>query len=318
MEKKKDIQFEQMLNKSSYMNVITSMLSRLIIPNNLPKELKKDFPFFLIRTLLFGSGFIVSDKNGVLHYTNGSLVEPFDDFGFGTKFITHTIMGNEYKGELNKDGCVIFPYSARRTINVLEKTARHLSELDTSEKFLIRWARVAPIIVADDNKQKETMLEVIKSIMDGCLTPVVSENALSKLLNEKSESFATIDVMKSDRIKDLQYLNEQRQFIIKNISQLFGLPYQTGTKLAQQSVDEVNSGNGLCYVLPLDILGNFETFAENLNETFGLNVSFTLNSLVLHEMEKYFNEVENEHECGENITDELEQSTDSEQEHTGD
>lgn len=318
MEKKKDIQLEQFLNKSSYMNVITSMLSRLIIANNLPTELKNDFPFFLIRTLLFGVGFIVSDNNGKFHYTNGNLVEPFDDFGYGTKYITHTVMGTEYKGEINKNGCVVFPYSARRTINVLEKTARHLSELDTSEKFLIRWSRVAPFIVANDNKQKETLLEVIKSVMEGNLTPVVSENALSKLLNEKEESFATIDVMKSDRIKDLQYLNEQRQFLIKNISQLFGLPYQTGTKMAQQSVDEVNSGNGLCYALPLDILGNFETFAESLNETFGLNVSFTLNNLVLHEMEKYFNEEENEHDCGETITDELEQLTDNKQEPTGD
>lgn len=316
MNTRKENKYEQWLNDMTYMSIIMSMLSNIIIPENLPEEIEDDFDYWLQVTLLSGSGFIVKSGDK-FHLVHGVRVEPWDDFGFGENYICHTRMGKEYKGKLNDTGCVVYPYSSRRPINVMKKTADHLAELDMSEKFLIKWAKVAPFILAKDSKTKVALQEIIASVMDGNMTPAVATNAITELTD--GEAVVTLDVMTPERIRDLQYLNEHREHIIKEIFELFGMPYTISTKMAQQSVDEINGTNGCCYVLAYDIQKNFNKFADKLNKTFELDVKFKLNPLILHELEKYFNESEEDRNVGENITDELTGSdTDNGSESSGD
>lgn len=304
---KQQVIWDEYLNRSSYISVITSMLSNLIEAEGLPQELEDDFDFFLITTLLTGKGFIVKGEDGLLHYTHGERVEPWDDFGFGKNYITFTSMGQEYKGTLNVDGVVVYPYSSRRPINIIRKTAEHLTELDTSENFLIRWARVAPILLGRDTKTVEALKNVVKSVMTGNMIPALSDNILDRITTgTDTQPVVTLDVMQPDRIRDLQYLGEYRDRLKKQIFELFGLPYQTATKQAQQSVDEVNSGNGCCYALPYDILKNFQKLSKRLKQTFDIDVTFKLNVLIMRELEKYFEQDGDEnHETGQNISDEL-------------
>lgn len=299
---RRENEYEKWLNDMTYMSIIMSMLSNIIIPENLPEEIEDDFDYWLQLTLLSGSGFMVHAEDGY-HLVHGVRVEPWDDFGYGKNYICHTRMGREFKGELNETGCIVYPYSSRRSINVMKKTADHLAELDMSEKFLIKWAKVAPFILAKDSKSKAALQEIIKSVMDGNMPPAVATNALAELTD--TDSVVTLDVMQPERIRDLQYLNEHREHIIKEIFELFGMPYQISTKMAQQSKDEINSGNGACYVLAYDIQKNFNKFADKVNKAFGLDVKFTLNPLILNELEKYFNESEDDRNVGESIRDEL-------------
>ena len=303
---RKETEIEQAVNKNSYMSIIMSMVSNIIVPINLPEELEYDFDYFLIETLLRNSGFIVRGDDGKFHYAHGNLIEPWDDFGFGKRYIAFNHMGKEWRGTINEDGCIVRPFSSRRPINQFTKTANHLAELETSEHFLVKWARVAPFLLANDNKQKEALLDVVKSVMNGNMTPIVSDNLLHKLVDDtNTPPVVTVDVMQPERIRDLQYLNEHREHIIKEMVELFGIPYQISTKMAQQSKDEINSGNGACYIIPMDILKNFRKFARQLNKAFDLNVDFKLNVLILNELEKYFNQESENNETGENIRDEL-------------
>lgn len=152
--------------------------------------------------------------------------------------------------------------------------------------------------------------------MEGNLTPMISENILPKLFEgDNSQSLYSIDLMQPERIRDLQYLTEYKEHVIKELLEVFGFPFQISTKMAQQSKDEINSGNGACYIIPMDILKNFRKFARNLNKTFGLNVEFNLNVLILSELEKYFNQEGENHETGENIRDELTGSEHTDSEH---
>lgn len=288
------------------MSIILSCLSNMIEQTGLPEELEQDFGFFLANTLLTGSGFIVKDSAGNPHYTHGTLTEPWDDFGFGKNYITHTVMGTEYKGTLNKDGCIIFPYSSRRPINTVHKTAKMLTEIDLSTEFLVKWAKVAPFLIGKDSKTISALQETVKSVMSGNLHPMLSENLLANMgLDGNGEPIISVDVMQPERIRDLQYLNEHRENVLKNIYNIFGIPVQTGTKRAQQTTDEINGFNGSCFILPYDIKQNFNRFATNLNKVFGWNVKFNLNPLILSELEKYFNEQESDRNVGENIRDEL-------------
>ena len=284
-------EIERAINEKSNLSVILSSLSEIIKPINLPDYLEDNFKFFLISTLYTGKGFIVSDLNGKLHYTHGELVAPFDDYGYGKNYITYTKMGTEYKGELNVNGCVIFPYASRMRINVFDETADHLAEIMSSEKFLLKWAKVAPFLFAKDSKTKQAIQDVIKSVMSGNMTPILSENVISDIMIDGKEKAPVImqDVFQPERVRDLEYISNYKDSLLKDIYHLFGIPVQLSTKKAQQSIDEINALNGSCYVLPLDILSNFKTFAKNLNRTFGLNVDFKLNDLIENEIAKYYN-----------------------------
>lgn len=310
---KRETQLELAMNKHSYYSVIMSMLSNLVIAMNLPDELNRNFPLFLQDALLTGISSIgkLDNDDGKLHYLpHTSITGGFeeDDFGFGTEATAFTVMGKQSKGNINEKLCVLYPYSSRSRNFQIQRCIEHLKEIDLSEMFLIKWSRIAPIILAKDNKTKQALLDVVKSISEGNLTPMLSDNALT-LMTENGEPIVTIDLMQADRVRDLQYLNEQRSHIIKELAELFGMPYQVQTKMAQQSIDEINSGNGLCYVLPLDILKNFNAFAEDVNNTFGTDIKFTLNPLIMRELEKYFNQESND--TGSEVMQEVEQATDT-------
>lgn len=313
---KKEMELAENRNKAGYISLIYSMISNLIVATGLPEELEDDFDYFLIKTLIDNSGFIVKGEDGLFHYAHGETIDPYDDMGFGRKYIVFNEMGKEWRGTLNENGCVVRPFSSRRRINLIRKTSEELAEIDTSTTFLIKWARVAPFLVGNDNKQKQALLDVVKSVMEGNLTPMISENILPKLFEgDNSQSLYSIDLMQPERIRDLQYLTEYKEHVIKELLEVFGIPFQISTKMAQQSKDEINSGNGACYIIPMDILKNFRKFARNLNKTFGLNVEFNLNVLILSELEKYFNQEGENHETGENIRDELTGSEHTDSEH---
>lgn len=289
MTKTKLNELERAINERSFLSIILSCLSELIKPINFPSELERNFKYFLIQTLYKGKGFIVRGEDGTLHYTHGELVEPWDDFGFGLNYISFTAMGKEFRGELNKDGCVIFPYSSRRKINIFDEVADHLAEITSSEKFLLKWAKVAPFLLVKDSKTKNALQDTINSVMSGNMMPVLSDNTLSDLINDNNtESFTIKDVMQADRIRDLEYISMYKETLVKDIFSLFGVPVQSSMKKAQQSVDEVNNLNGSCYILPLDILSNFKQFAADLNNTFGLNVDFKLNDIIENEISKNY------------------------------
>lgn len=282
-----------------------SMMSNLVVPEGLPEELEDDFSYWLIETLLTNKGLIVKAEDGyhLVHGTSLDNGSGYDDFGFGKDYVAHTKMGREFRGKLNETGVIVRPFSSRRPINVFKKLAEDLSEIDMSEKFLVKWSRVAPFFSVRDSKQKVALEEVIKSVWNGNMIPMVSDNVLSNLV-DNAKSIEMIDVMQSDRVKDLQYLEQHKETIIKHVAEIFGIPYQISTKRAQQSVDEVNGSNGLCYVIPIDIKKNFNIFAKNIKKAFGIDVKFNLSPLILSEMEKYFSQP-SENTVGENIQDEL-------------
>lgn len=317
MRTKKENELIELINNNSYYSIIYSMISNIIEPINLPEELEDDFDYFLIHSIIRNSGFIVKGKDDKFHYCYGALAEPWDDFGYGKNFIAHNYKGDEFKGELDVDGCLIRPFTSRMPISIFNKVTSQLSSLDMSTDFLIKWARVAPFLIGNDNKQKQALIDVVKSVMDGNMTPIISDNILSSLMDEKTSPVTVVDVMQPERVRDFQYLVEYRKSIIKECMELFGIPYQIGGKMAQMSVDEVNGTNGSCYIIPMDILKNFRKFARHLNKTFGLNVDFKLNVLILSELEKYFNQEGENHATGENIRDELTGAEPTDSEHSG-
>ena len=176
-------------------------------------------------------------------------------------------------------------------INVFDETADHLAEIMSSEKFLLKWAKVAPFLFAKDSKTKQAVQDIVKSVMAGNMIPIMSENVISDIMIDGKEKEPLImqDVFQPERVRDLEWISNYKDSLLKDIYHLFGIPVQMSTKKAQQSIDEINALNGSCYVLPLDILNNFKTFAKNLNKTFGLNVDFKLNDLIENEIAKYYN-----------------------------
>lgn len=305
MNLKKENQLIKAFNRFDVIKLIQTFLSELIEVDTTNKEIKKYFKIWLGDCLIRGSGIIVKDNAGILHLANGTRTGALDDFGFGSDFIATTKNGNEYTGVVDVDGVFIYPYTIPEKLSIFDRIADNVSEIEQSKRFLIKYARLAPVFSVQDSKTKNAISEIITSIFDGNMTAFVSENILKSLIDGKNvNGVEKLDIFEPNRIADLMTLENCKQLELKALYELFGLPKAVSIKKAQETEEETGA-NGNCYLLPLVIYRNFCEFADQLKTVFNIDISFKLNVLILKELERYFNQEAEQHATGENITDEL-------------
>ncbi len=153
-----------------------------------------------------------------------------------------------------------------------------LSEVDTSLKTLLLYSRLSPLPVAEDEKQRKVIDETLNSIFNGKIKSILSTNALSQLLPDENgnrgiQTVNLTDVNNSDKI---QYISKFRDDLFRWFYSLNGMNSQGSSKLAQQTVDEVNQDNNASMIIPHMRLITAQKAVKELNEKFELSVDVSL------------------------------------------
>lgn len=144
-----------------------------------------------------------------------------------------------------------------------------LTEIEKSMLFNIRFARLAPIFEATDAKNKDAIELLLNNIDDGKMVNVISEDILKELEGSGTKTFNLTDVKDIDK---LQYLIKAYEDIQRIYHTKYGLSDHGSSKMAQQTVDEVNGSTSSSFTLALNMLYYRRKMIEEVNAMFGTNI----------------------------------------------
>lgn len=177
-----------------------------------------------------------------------------------------------------------------------------LTEIEKSLLFNIRYARLAPIFEAADSKDKEAIEKLLNDIDDGKMVNVISENLLKELEGGGTKAFNLTDVKEIDK---LQYLIKCYEDIQRILHTKYGLSDHGSSKMAQQTVDEVNGSTSSSFTLALNMLYYRRKMVDEVNEMFGTNISVRFSPAWELEYSKFiFDSERTDEEYLEDVTEE--------------
>lgn len=165
-----------------------------------------------------------------------------------------------------------------------------LTEIETSIKSIIRNSRYMPIIMTRDEKAKVAINEILAELnTSGKPQAIISRNIIE---GEDSATVLNItDVNASDKI---QYLYKAIDDTLRLFYNRIGMEVCGVSKMAQQSVAEVNAGCNSHEIIPNLRLKEREKAMEACREKFGWDCSVRFSEPWQKEIEEVTEEAEQE------------------------
>lgn len=165
-----------------------------------------------------------------------------------------------------------------------------LTEIETSIKSIIRNSRYMPIIMTRDEKAKVAINEILAELnTSGKPQAIISRNIIE---GEDSATVLNItDVNASDKI---QYLYKAIDDTLRLFYNRIGMEVCGASKMAQQSVAEVNAGCNSHEIIPNLRLKEREKAIEDCREKFGWDCSVRFSEPWQKEIEEVTEEAEQE------------------------
>lgn len=261
---------KKLYKESAYIDETVNILTHMFDYDGIPNATNK----IVVETYLHGGACCI-DKNGKAWFCTPS-GKLRDDFEFDDVIGIDNI-GNTFRGKNGVD-CVVGYNNYTKTSNTfLSKFAYDMSQIDLSMECNLRYARMNKGFKVATEKEKIVYENALKKANEG-ETPIFVSNNISNLLEESNNdnTFNLTDVEKIDR---LQYLSNFREDTLKNFWRKYGINMNGFTKLAQQSIDEVNDGDIFSMMIPNIMLECRKEFCEKVNNLFGFNMSVKFNKL---------------------------------------
>ena len=229
-------------------------------------------------------------KAGDLIVSYCSLVSGPDPYGEGTQIISTTRNGISRTYDRDADDIVVGlnNFTELPCMDVLTD-AEKLADIDLSLDFLIFWTRLSPLLKVADEKTKNDIILAFQNIKEGIPVTIVSK----KILEDIGVGYdgITSDMLTAPDFADkIQYTARLREDVLRWHYTRYGQVIQGDTKLAQQSVDEVNGTVSSSLIIPLNMLKCREAMIEEINRKFGLNASVRLSGSWRAEVTKYEND----------------------------
>lgn len=195
-----------------------------------------------------------------------------DENGIGTIAICATDNGtvkqfNDWRE--NEDVAIIFNNSIYSPDLSIGMTSDMLMETDISMKANLIHARLHPVPIAQDDKVLKAIQQAEKDITDGKLTTVLNDDVLADIGDAKDIAIPTINFTEVKNSDKIQYLAKFRDDIMRWFYSLNGMNSQGSSKMAQQTVDEVNQDSCSSMIIPHDRYRCAVEGCDMCNEKFG-------------------------------------------------
>ena len=258
---------------STYFDLLFQIINNMFIWENLPKTIPQRFLEGFMH--IYGS-VGVAKINGELVCGVSSYCGQIDAYGIGTSGIVTTPTGTK-EGKINEEVCICWNNDLMQKDKLLYEIIHFISEIDKSIDCNVLFARFIPIPIANDNSQKIAYDEAIKSIQEGKINTITSSNIILEELGIDHKTLDLTDVKQADKI---QYLSKLFDDILKRFFIFYGHNIQTINQGSQTNNDELHGFDSICRLIPEIMLKCRKEFCEQLNSTFGLNVSVRFNESI--------------------------------------
>ena len=270
------------LRRKTSDDTLTEGLSSMFIRRGLPEEDFRECDGFIEEILLkCGCGAYVHRNDHVEDrwiFGECDLVGQPGSYGFGKNAIVRAGGGfvKQYDDwRNNPDIVVAFNNPVRLPDMMIPYTADRIAEVDTSINSVIMNARVHPVPVARDDKMKAAVEEAFKDMDSGKLRTIVSNNIWKDLaeLGITADPALALNLTDPNLSNLIQYLGKYREDLLRWFWNLYGQNAQANSKLAQQSVEEVTTGESIAMILPHTRYHERQKEAAELKRKFGWEVT---------------------------------------------
>ena len=211
-------------------------------------------------------------------------------YGFGSEVIATSRNGFEFRSNMYDDNIVVGINNALAEPNRdIISDAKTLEEIDISIRFLIFWTRLAPLVRCTDEKERLQIENAFKNLKEGIPVTIITKKLFGEL-GLDVDGFALDDLTRPDFADKIQHTARLREDVLRWHYTRYGQVVQGDTKLAQQSVDEVNGTVSSSLIIPLEMLKYRRAMVEEINKKFGTNISVDLAGPWRGEVTKYEND----------------------------
>ena len=216
-------------------------------------------------------GIFEVDKKVVCSKIN--FVGKINEYGKGLDCICITKNGKEYSftdWRNNKDIVVAFNNKNHVTDKKAEVTAELLTEIEVSMKSGTIGTRFNKIISVANQVEAEKVRKAIEMNQIGLPQVVTSETDIKKVLKEQDSStiYDLTSIKDSDK---MQYLSKLKDDVLRQFYNIYGLNIQGTSKMAQQTVSEIENGAESSFIIPLSKYYERKKAIENINKKFNKN-----------------------------------------------
>lgn len=282
----------QKLYKKQNLQLLNEFHLGMFTYEGLPETLRANYLEYWLQK--YGIVAVFRNKYETPGFPVGSLIcgvtqlgTDLDPYGEGSEVISVTRNGYEYRHNRYSDDVVVGynNFMERGNPDVL-KDAEILANIDVSLDFLIFWTRLSPLIKVSDDKQRQTVINAFKSMQAGVPVTLVCQNLL-KDLDIAGDDITTELLTQPDFADKIQYTARLREDILRWHYTRYGQCIQGDTKMAQQSVDEVNGTVSASLVIPFNMLAQRKKMVEEINTKFGTSITVDLSEAWRTEVTKY-------------------------------
>lgn len=207
-----------------------------------------------------------------------------DAYGFGADAICTVKSGVVVKFDNwreNPDVAIIFNNSNYSPDMNIGRFSDMLAELEVSMKLNVLFARMYPMPVVSSGKIQKAVETAIDNMRTGKIATVLDDDTLSKYVSDTAANntgIQTVNLTEVEKSQYIQYLAKFRDDLMRWFYSLYGMNSQGSSKMAQQTVDEVNQDNNASMILPHDMLRmRMKSLENQVNKKFGwgMEVSFS-------------------------------------------
>lgn len=227
----------------------------------------------------------------------GSLSGDPDYYYRGTEFEGTYALGN-ISGKRGVDVAVGFNNSLYLPDFDILRYESILTEIDVSEALNVLFSRLLKIPVVANQKEKEAVTDLIKSLLKGEFGALTSSNLFAKIADGKNV-LDVLELSDVDDIKNLQYLAQYRDNVLKRFYNRHGHSLQTTGKVAQQTTDEIHGMDSVSMIYALNKLEFRRRMCDEVNKICGRSWSVKFSEPWEINLKQFKQTVENNVESGE-------------------
>lgn len=212
-----------------------------------------------------------------------------NQWGYGERAHSTTLNGISLEGQVGVDAAVIYNNTVRAPQNDLFTTADIFTDIDSSSKVNVLFARVAPIYGVQNDKQKTALEALLKQVVEGEIKTIVSDADTNiNAIIDPDRGIKTIDALTMpEKIQYIQYLSQYFDIRLRRHFARRGLSLKTSDKQAQVTRDEVHGMDAVTWYYPLSKLRAREIGLEMVNKIYGTQIRVHFSELWQQEYDAY-------------------------------
>ena len=225
---------------------------------------------------------------GSLIVSSASLGTDLNPYGEGTEVIAVTANGKErrFRSRYDDDVVIGFNNILKTPCYDIEVDAETLSEVDISLLYLIHYTRLYPIFKAADEKKRDKIITAFKNMEVGKPLTIIDQPLLEELGIE-TQSIKTETLTNPELAKVIQFTSKLREDIKRWHFTKYGQTINSSSKLAQETVDEVNGAVSASLIIPLSMLAARRAMIDEVNRKFGTDITVDFSGAWRAEVTRY-------------------------------